>query len=137
MKQHTYTIKQFAERTGVSEDTMRYYEKIGLLPLAKRKNNGHRYYSAEDEERVMVLLCLKKAGMSLEEIKPFMKLPVNEDIHNIPVIRDMLLDYKRKVEGQMLELQKILDVIAAKLHNGENLALKRPAPNTEVDSQNE
>ncbi|TNJ67779.1 MerR family transcriptional regulator [Paenibacillus hemerocallicola] len=134
MKQRTYTIKQFAALTGVSEDTLRYYEKIGLLPFAMRKNNGHRYYSAEDEERVMVLLCLKKAGMSLEEISPFMKLPMDEDIQNIPVIRDMLLDYKRKVEGQMRELQKILDVITAKLHSGEKLALRRSESNTEAKS---
>ena len=40
----TYTIKQIAEQTGISEDTIRYYEKIKLLPRADRKENGHRVY---------------------------------------------------------------------------------------------
>ena len=43
--QQGYSIKETAERTGMSEDTIRYYEKIGLLPRAKRKGNSHRIYS--------------------------------------------------------------------------------------------
>ncbi|MBP1991611.1 MerR family transcriptional regulator [Paenibacillus eucommiae] len=130
MKQ-TYRIRQFAALTGVSEDTLRYYEKTGVLPPAGRNSNGHRYYTAEDEERVMVLLCLKKAGMSLEEIKPFMQLAIDEEMQNAPFIQEMLLNYKNKVEGQMRELQKILDVISVKLYSGEKLGLTRPASNTE------
>lgn len=42
--EQTYTIKQTAGQTGISEDTIRYYEKIKLLPRVPRKENGHRSY---------------------------------------------------------------------------------------------
>lgn len=42
MEEQTFTIKQVAEQTGISEDTIRYYEKIMLLPQAERKENRHR-----------------------------------------------------------------------------------------------
>ncbi len=41
-EEQTFTIKQAAEQTGISEDTIRYYEKIALLSRAERKDNGHR-----------------------------------------------------------------------------------------------
>ncbi|MEK8130527.1 MerR family DNA-binding transcriptional regulator [Paenibacillus filicis] len=40
-----YRIQQLAALTDVNEDTLRYYEKVGVLPPAKRKSNGHRYYT--------------------------------------------------------------------------------------------
>lgn len=43
--EQTFTIKETAVQTGISEDTIRYYEKIALLPRADRKDNGHRVYS--------------------------------------------------------------------------------------------
>ncbi|OML67151.1 MerR family transcriptional regulator, partial [Salmonella enterica subsp. enterica serovar Enteritidis] len=41
---NAYSIKQASKKTGLTEDAIRYYEKIGLLPYAKRKRNGHRIY---------------------------------------------------------------------------------------------
>lgn len=58
--QQGYSIKETAERTGMSEDTIRYYEKIGLLPRAKRKGNSHRIYSDLDLNRMLLVTCLKK-----------------------------------------------------------------------------
>lgn len=57
-----YSIKETAERTGMPEDTIRYYEKIGLLPRAKRKGNSHRIYSDADLEMMQMISCLKKQG---------------------------------------------------------------------------
>ncbi|MBM7676950.1 MerR family DNA-binding transcriptional regulator [Gracilibacillus alcaliphilus] len=46
----TYSIKQVTEKTGLTDDAIRYYEKIGLLPYVKRQQNGHRIYDEEDTE---------------------------------------------------------------------------------------
>ena len=59
MEELTYTIKQIAEQTGISEDTIRYYEKIKLLPRADRKENGHRVYRKEDFYMIKLISCLK------------------------------------------------------------------------------
>lgn len=59
----TFSIKQVSERTGLTEDAIRYYEKIGLLPSPKRKDNRHRVYHIEDAEMMELITCLKKTGM--------------------------------------------------------------------------
>ncbi|MDR6551811.1 DNA-binding transcriptional MerR regulator [Paenibacillus qinlingensis] len=75
----TFTIKQTAEKTGISEDTIRYYEKIALLPRAERKDNGHRIYRQEDIDTIHLIYCLKKTGMPLEEMRPFLTVSVDAD----------------------------------------------------------
>jgi DNA-binding transcriptional MerR regulator len=66
------SIKQAAEFSGLSEDTIGYYEKIGLLPYAERKANGHRIYSKNQLEGMVFLTRLKATGMTLDEMKPLM-----------------------------------------------------------------
>ncbi|MBW7453827.1 MerR family transcriptional regulator [Paenibacillus sepulcri] len=68
-----YTIRQFAELTGFSPDTLRYYEKIGLLKSPQRSSGGVRTYSDDDVHLVRSVHCLKKTGLSLEDIKEFIQ----------------------------------------------------------------
>jgi DNA-binding transcriptional MerR regulator len=53
-----YSIKQTSELTGITEDTIRYYEKIGLLPRAQRKGNSHSIYGDNDIETMKLITCL-------------------------------------------------------------------------------
>lgn len=57
-----FSIKETSEQAGLSEDTIRYYEKIGLLPRAERKVNRHRVYRLEDIHTMKLITCLKKQG---------------------------------------------------------------------------
>lgn len=117
----TYSIKQVSEKTGLTEDAIRYYEKIGLLPYAKRKQNGHRIYDDKDTELMELIICLKKAGMSLNEIKKIIQLPINENLSSVPELKRTLLDYKEKVITQIHDLQRIVEFIDAKIENDETL----------------
>jgi DNA-binding transcriptional MerR regulator len=66
----TLTIKQMAELSGMSEYTLRYYEKIGLIePIPRDGSSGHRRYSAETVRRVERLSCLRACGFSLDEMR--------------------------------------------------------------------
>lgn len=69
-----YTIKQVAEKSGVSEHTIRFYAKEGLFPFLKRDKNNVRLFSEEDLEEVATVLCLRDTGMPLQEIRRFMDL---------------------------------------------------------------
>ena len=62
------TIKEVAEKTGVSADTLRYYERIGLLPAVPRKPNGIRDYDEFFIDWIAFIQDLKSVGMSLEAI---------------------------------------------------------------------
>ena len=68
------TIGEAAEKTGLSADTLRYYEKIGLIPPVPRKENGLRDYGAETLRLVALILQFKEIGMSLETIQSYLKL---------------------------------------------------------------
>ena len=66
-------INEVSKKFGLSIDTLRFYEKIGLLEPIERVS-GIRYYQQKDIERINVIKCMKKTGMSLEAIKEYFDL---------------------------------------------------------------
>ena len=68
IKQREYLIGDMSEIVGVSRDTLRFYEKKGIIK-ARKKENGYRYYLEEDLFRLMVILYKRKMNDSLEEIE--------------------------------------------------------------------
>ncbi|MEK4058150.1 MULTISPECIES: MerR family transcriptional regulator [Paenibacillus] len=113
-----YKMKEIMEHFKVSEDTLRYYEKIGLLPPVGRKNNGHRIYNSSHMETLRMILCLKKTGMSLQEIKPILQLQLEDSSTSTIEWQERLCDYQKKIEQQQQELQQIWDMIEMKLQTG-------------------
>ena len=89
---------------GLSEDTIRYYEKIEPLPKIKRDNIGYRAYSLEDRELSEGIVCLKNIGMTLNQIKLYAKL------NTMPEKYKMLLTYKKNIEDQLNKLQRIIEM---------------------------
>lgn len=110
-----YTIKEAAELGGLSEDTIRYYEKIGVLPQAERKNNTHRFYRMKDVETMKMLVCLKKTGMSLDEIRPFIGVSFDDKPSDYSELMQLMLNHKQQMQQQMADLQQVLDFIDDKL----------------------
>ena len=71
----TLTIKQMAAQCGLSEYTLRYYEKIGLIkPIPRDRSSGHRRYSTDTVEIVEALSCLRASGLSLEDMRTYLRL---------------------------------------------------------------
>ena len=69
------TIQEMARQSGLSEHTLRYYERIGLLtPIPRDNSSGHRRYSTEMVAVVESLSCLRGTGMPLEDIRTFLHL---------------------------------------------------------------
>lgn len=114
-KDKTYTIKEASEQTGLPADTLRYYEKIGLLPHAKRRPNSHRLYRAEDLETMRMIACYKKTGLSLESMKPFLTLRRDENIADYPELVALAEEHKRHIEQQIASLQQIVAFLDLKL----------------------
>ncbi|WP_151737161.1 MerR family transcriptional regulator ['Paenibacillus yunnanensis' Narsing Rao et al. 2020] len=114
----TFTIKQTAEQTGISEDTIRYYEKIALLSRADRKDNGHRVYRQEDIRTIRLLGCLKKTGMPLEEMRPFLAVSSEADPAEHPELVEHLRSHRENIVSQIASLQQIVDFIDMKLEEG-------------------
>jgi DNA-binding transcriptional MerR regulator len=69
----TFSPARAAQQSGFSIDTLRYYEKIGLLAIGRRAN-GHREYNDEDLEWLGVLRCLRDTGMPIADMRRYAEL---------------------------------------------------------------
>ncbi len=110
-----YTVKEVSKRTGISEHTLRYYDKEGLLSFIKRDKNGVRLFTKEDFEHLYTITVLKKTGMSLKTIKEFMDLYMqgNNTIHD----RYLIYAHQKEVlQKKIDELQEMVDFIDNKCH---------------------
>lgn len=68
-----YTVGEIARKLNIPPSTLRYYDKEGLLPFVERSSGGIRMFSDKDFESLSVIECLKKAGMSIKDIRLFME----------------------------------------------------------------
>lgn len=96
-----WTIGEVATLFNVSTDTLRYYEKKGLLTTAKSKDNGYRLYSYDDIVVLMDILFFRNMELPLKEIK---RVITDLDIGDI---RQLLLQNQRIVEKRMQELNRL------------------------------
>lgn len=95
-------IKNFATKYKLTTDTVRYYEKEGLLePL--RQNNSYRSYDAQCEKAIKYILVLKQLGFSLREIKMLLMLeekPISSECNeeSAALFKDKISSLQRKIE---------------------------------------
>ena len=105
---------QMAERTGVSIDTLRYYEREGLLQAVVRNTSGHRRYSKDDVLWVEVLRCLRATGMTMEQLRNYCDLGAQGD-HTQPARLELLLEHKKIVLEQIEAMQQSLVLVDHKI----------------------
>lgn len=65
----TYTIRQVAEKMGVTVSTLRYYDKEGLMPFVDKSQDGTRVFKDEDFQGLEIITCMKNSGMPIKDIK--------------------------------------------------------------------
>lgn len=110
----TYTIGQAAERAGLSADTLRYYDKQGLLPFVARAENGYRVFTEEDFAWLDTIACLKGTGMELKDIRAFIRWCMQGD-STLQNRLDLILARKREVESQISQLRGYLNKLEQKI----------------------
>lgn len=102
----TYQIKAVTEQTGLSADTLRYYEKIKLLPKVQRNASGIRVYTHKDISRIRFIQRAQKMNFSLEEIKKLMSMRENPQKARKNV-RTLTQQKLHEVEDHLKELTKL------------------------------
>ena len=107
------TPAEMAARTGVSLDTLRYYERIGLITGVARDTGGHRRYSADDVGWVDVLRCLRTTGMPIARMREFAELCRSNGTEDQRL--DLLVGHRDEVVAGIAELQRALEVIEGKI----------------------
>jgi DNA-binding transcriptional MerR regulator len=99
------SIQQVAELTGLSIDTLRYYERIGLLEPVKRASSGHRRYRQKDIDWIGLLSNLRETGMPLAQMIHFAQLRRQGDVTASERLL-MLEQHQRSLELQMQKLEQ-------------------------------
>ena len=108
------TVQQAADETGLSAHTIRYYERIGLIPHIERAANGHRRYTEDDIGWIEFLKCLRSTGMPISEMQRYVELQQEGDatLHD----RLALLEaHRRRINAKIQELNAFLASIECKL----------------------
>jgi DNA-binding transcriptional MerR regulator len=114
----TYSIGEFSKIVGVSEHTLRYYEKEGLIKVNRDENNV-RVYSDKDKLWVETLLHLKKSGMSLKDMKQFIMWGYMGD-ETMEERLALLKNHRKKVEEEFEKIRQSLEFLDTKINFYEN-----------------
>lgn len=109
------TIAEAAERLALTTDTLRYYEKDGLLlrPVG-RATSGHRRYSPADLRWIELVTRLRATGMAIRDVRRYADL-VREGVGTEAARLELLREHRRKVLAQLTEVQEHLGAIDHKI----------------------
>ena len=108
-------IGALAVRTGVNIETIRYYERVGVLPKAKRADNGRRHYSEEDVRRLAFIRKSRDLGFTLPEVRTLLDLADKKDRSCRAVdriAREHLSDIDRKISDLTALRRELASVIS-------------------------
>ena len=114
------TIGKLAKNAGVNIETIRFYERKGIMPKPERKPGGFRLYSETDLKRLRFILIAKRHGFTLNEIKELLDLRVDPQ-STCEDVRDKAQEKIRVIEEKLRELKrmkKALQTLASSCHGG-------------------
>jgi DNA-binding transcriptional MerR regulator len=117
-------IMEVSERYCISSDTLRYYERIGLIPAIRRNKSGIRDYGEEDLKRVEFIKCMRSAGLPIEVLIQYVGL-VQQGDKTIDARKAILIKQRELLTNRMNEIQKTMDILNYKIEIYEEALLKK------------
>ncbi len=108
------TISEVSKKYGLTPDTLRYYERIGVIPTVRRGSNGLRDYSEEDCGWVEHVKCMRSAGLPIETIIEYVRL-MQEGDSTIPARRQLLLEQRKHLEAQLEVIRDTMERLDYKI----------------------
>ena len=108
------TIAQVSKKYDISADTLRYYERIGLIQNVNRSASGIRDYTEEDCRWVEFIKCMRSAGLPIEVLIEYVSLFQQGD-STIEARKELLMEQRRQLLEKMNDMQKTLDRLNYKI----------------------
>ena len=100
-------IGELAQRTGISRDALRFYEKHGLITPTARTDSGYRLYSKSDVLRISFILSAKEVGFTLNEVHQLLELEVTKDKKSCQDVKEFVDNKIQVVNQRLIEIKKI------------------------------
>lgn len=113
------TIAEVSKHYELTADTLRYYERIGLIPPVNRNSSGNRDYTEEDCRWVSFIKCMRNAGLSIEILLEYVTLFRQGD-ETRGVRKELLIEQRRQIVERIDELQSTLSYLDKKIDGYEN-----------------
>lgn len=118
------TITEVSRKCGLSADTLRYYERIGLIPPVPRNKSGVRDYDAASIGWVELMKCMRSAGVGIEALIEYSRLFQQGD-DTIEERKALLLEQRRQLLERMADMQRSLDRLDQKIERYEEGLARR------------
>ncbi len=111
------TVSELARRVGTTSDTIRYYERIGLLPGVTRSPSGYRLFGDDDVERLRFIKRAQRLGLQLDQIRELVAVR-ERGLCPCGHVHDLLVEKLRDIEEEIASLTALRDDISATLEGG-------------------
>ena len=108
------TIKEVCKQFDISADTLRYYERVGVIPKVKRTKGGIRDYSEEEISWVENAICMRSAGVPVEMLIEYVKL-YQEGDNTLEARRDLLIEARVEVQNKIDQYVETLNKLNFKI----------------------
>jgi len=125
------TITEVSKRFDISQDTLRYYERIGLIPCVNRNKSGIRDYTEEDCKWVEFIKCMRSAGLPIEVLIEYVGLFQQGD-ETIEARKELFIEQRKQLITKMEDMKKTLERLDYKIASyeqavvGAEKKLRRP-----------
>ncbi|CAK1227309.1 MerR family transcriptional regulator [Fructobacillus evanidus] len=113
-------IKEAAKATGLSNDTIRYYERIGIIMTVPRKENQLRDFTERNINQLKFAKTMRHAGVSIERLREYMGMVLEDDNRTIPARKALLLEQAEEMQGRINEIQAAYDHLLYKTDHYES-----------------
>lgn len=118
------TIAEVSKKVNLSADTLRYYERIGLIPEINRSKSGIRNYTERDLNRIEFVKCFRNSGVSIETLIEYMKLLKKGD-STIEDRKQLLISQREVIQKRLDEIQNAFERLNFKIYNYEKFLIER------------
>ena len=108
------TIAEVSRKYDISADTLRYYERIGLIPPVPRTRGGLRDYGEESCGWIQLMKCMRAAGVQIEALIEYVDLFQQGDA-NLDARKALLVEQRDQLVSRMAEMQASLDLLNQKI----------------------
>ena len=108
------TIKEVSEKYGISQDTLRYYERVKVIPAVTRTSGGIRDYQEEDLKWVELAVCMRNAGLPIESLIEYQKLFQAGD-ETIPARLELLQSQMEILQKQKEQIEETMGRLSYKI----------------------
>ncbi|MDE6434534.1 MAG: MerR family transcriptional regulator [Lachnospiraceae bacterium] len=113
------TIKEVSEKYGITQDTLRYYERVGMIPAVTRTSGGIRDYQEADLGWVELAICMRSAGLPVEAMIEYVRLCQAGDA-TFPARLQLLVDQREVLKEQRRQIDSTLERLDYKISRYED-----------------